>query len=64
VPYGYQNVIEACWKQDPLDRPSFREIVNMIGGDFLALPETDMWDFKGYQEKMLEALKSPSKEGL
>jgi serine/threonine protein kinase len=58
VPEAYQNLIEACWLQDWRARPKFRDIVNQIGGDTLAFPETDMEQFEEYQERMLSALNS------
>ena len=29
-PNNYLNAMQACWSSDPLSRPSFKEIVNIL----------------------------------
>ncbi|KAK8899073.1 hypothetical protein M9Y10_001372 [Tritrichomonas musculus] len=33
VPQCYRELIESCWSQDPSDRPSFNEIVELLRND-------------------------------
>ena len=33
VPEPYQELIESCWSQDPLNRPTFAEIVDKLKND-------------------------------
>jgi hypothetical protein len=51
-------LIELCWHQDPLKRPTFPEIVEFGHGDVLAIPGTDMDEYMAYQEEMVGRLTS------
>ena len=59
IPENYQELIQKCWKQDPNERPTFDEIVEILKNDNFALEEfgmkTDMDELHRYQEKIDES---------
>jgi serine/threonine protein kinase len=50
VTQPYRELIAACWSRNPVDRPSFREIVEQCQDDKLFFPETDVDEFRDYVE--------------
>lgn len=40
VPECYRNLIEVCWKQEPKERASFDEIVNILREDDRFITDT------------------------
>ena len=40
VPEPYQELIESCWSQDPLNRPTFAEIVDKLKNDESFITDT------------------------
>lgn len=56
MPGVYRQLIASCWDQDPEKRPTFRQIIDMIKGDVLAIGGVDVEKLRKYQEEMLNAL--------
>jgi serine/threonine protein kinase len=56
VPAAYKQLIEACWAQNPSQRPTFREIVEQTRGLSLCFDSSDENAVIDYQEKMLKSL--------
>lgn len=56
IPDVYWELIQQCWKQDPNDRLTFDEIVEILRNDKYALEEfgmrTDLDELHRYQDKM------------
>ncbi|KAK8882419.1 hypothetical protein M9Y10_045061 [Tritrichomonas musculus] len=56
IPDHYWELIEACWSQDPSERPTFTEIVDILKDDKFALNEfgmkTDLEKLHEYQKRV------------
>lgn len=56
IPDHYWNLIQKCWAQEPLERPSFEEIVEILKSDKFAISEfeikTDLDELHEYQERI------------
>ena len=56
IPDVYWDLIQKCWKQNPNDRPTFDEIVEMLKNDCYALEEfgmkTNIEELHRYQKRM------------
>lgn len=56
IPDHYWELIEACWSQDPSERPTFAEIVDILKDDKFALNEfgmkTDLEKLHEYQKRV------------
>ncbi|KAK8895588.1 hypothetical protein M9Y10_024058 [Tritrichomonas musculus] len=49
IPKIYRDLIEACWSQNPDDRPTFSEIVDMIkNNDEFITENVDVDEFLNY----------------
>jgi serine/threonine protein kinase len=64
---AFWDLITRCWRQDPDERPSFSDTMEMmLESDDLTLPETDLEDYHDYQAQMMryvgKALKGNTKE--
>lgn len=42
IPVQYCELIELCWKQSPVERPTFEEITEMLKNDKYAIQEFGM----------------------
>ncbi|KAK8896745.1 hypothetical protein M9Y10_014662 [Tritrichomonas musculus] len=47
---SYKDLIERCWSQDPKDRPSFEEIVELLKNDKFITPNVNKKTFRSYVE--------------
>ncbi|KAK8871772.1 hypothetical protein M9Y10_007513 [Tritrichomonas musculus] len=56
IPNHYWELIQRCWQQNPEDRPTFEEIVNILKNDKYALEEfgmkTDLEQLHEYQRRI------------
>lgn len=56
IPDCYWELIQKCWQQNPDDRPTFEEIVNILKDDKFALnefgEETDLNQLHEYQQRI------------
>ena len=56
IPDHYWDLIQKCWQQNPDDRPTFEEIVNILKDDKYALEEfgvkTDLEQLHEYQKRI------------
>ena len=56
IPDHYWDLIQRCWQKNPLDRPSFNEIVDILKDDKFALEEfgmkTDLKALHEYQNRV------------
>lgn len=56
IPEHYWELIQRCWKQNPDERPTFDEIVNLLKNDKYALDEfglkTNLIELHDYQKRV------------
>lgn len=56
IPDHYWNLIQKCWAQDPFERPSFEEIVEILKSDKFAInhfkTKTNLDELHEYQERV------------
>ena len=56
IPDCYRCLIESCWSQDPSERPTFEEIVEILKSDKYAIEEfgmkTDLDELHNYQDRI------------
>jgi serine/threonine protein kinase len=55
VPENLRPLVQQCLAEDPRDRPTASEIVLQLRDGSLALKGTDMGEFGGYVESVLDA---------
>ena len=56
IPDPFWDLIQACWKQNPEDRPTFDQITSELRNDKYALDEfgvkTDLDELHEYQDRV------------
>lgn len=56
MPQNYWELIQKCWEQEPSERPSFDEIVEILKSDKFAINEfglkTNLEKLHDYQDRI------------
>jgi serine/threonine protein kinase len=53
IPAAYWEIIQACWRPAPSDRPTFQELIDAFVADHkYVIPGTDMDELKAYEAKL------------